>query len=115
MTEEITSTPVPATNNNDNLTVRLGSTKKKNRSKGQGKICNSVCVSKNGIVKKVKRSTGENLVKTEGYSFAKRSEWKKTVRDVANYVPEVIVGQEVVAKKTKKVKTDKARKSKEET
>jgi hypothetical protein len=108
------TTPVPATNN-DNLHTYAPSLIKKGKKKGNSKVSNNLCIKKNAVVKKVKRATAEMLIKTEGWTFTNRGEWKKTVRDVKGFIPDQVVVAEVVKKKAKVLKTDKKRKSKEET
>lgn len=91
------------------------STKRKTRvgaRVGSGSLKNYVCISKDAEVKRLSRAVADNLVATEGWSYAPRSSWKKLVRDVKGYVAPV-VEQKEVKKKAKKVKTDKPRKGKE--
>ncbi len=81
---------------------------------GSGSLKNYVCITKGSEVKRVSRKTGDQLVATEGYSYAPRSKWKKEVRDVKGYVAPVVEVKEQPKKKAKKVKVDKFRKGKEE-
>jgi hypothetical protein len=96
------------TDNLNNLEVK---TKKPHRCrKGHGNRSNYLCVRKGSEVKRVNRHAADALVAKDGFTYCKRSEWKKEVRDVKGYVATVVV-QEVKEKK-KKVKNDKVRKSK---
>jgi hypothetical protein len=90
-------------------------TKRKTRVKarvGSGSLKNYVCISKGAEVKRLSRLVADNLVATEGWNYAPRKLWKKEVRDVKGYSAPV-VEQKEVKKKSKKVKTDKPRKGKE--
>lgn len=64
---------------------------------------NFVCVSNGTDIKRIRRKEADRYLAT-GWSFAKRAQWKKEVRDQKGYVAPV---QEVQAKKEKKEKKNK--------
>jgi hypothetical protein len=84
-------------------------TKRKVRVKsrvGSGSLKNYVCISKGTEVKRVLRTVASTLVANQGWNYAKRSLWKKEVRDIKGYVAPVVEHKETI-KKAKKVKPEK--------
>ncbi len=49
---------------------------------GHGKVSGKVVVKKGDKIEYVDRKLGDKLVMSEGWSYGKKTEWKKLVRDV---------------------------------
>jgi len=50
---------------------------------GNGRVSNKVVVKKGDKIEYIDRDTADAKVKSEGWAYGKKSEWKKLVRDVA--------------------------------
>lgn len=50
---------------------------------GNGRVSNKVVVKKGDVIDYIDRDTADAKVKSEGWTYGKKSEWKKLVRDVA--------------------------------